>query len=282
MTRYMLMTGLIAATFAAAVPFGNATHALRAQTGTNGIDEPRVLDVVEDANAAKVPFGPGEDLRYRVKLGPMNVGEGHMRIEGIEEVRGHQTYHVSMGLKASVGFGMAKVDDSFDSWLDTKLLVSRRFIRDIHELNYKSRRIFEIYPEEKRWERTDADQSGDTPSILTLDEIAFLYFIRTLPLEIGDEYEFNRYFKEDGNPVRLKVLRKQRVEVPAGTFDAIVVQPIIQTDGLFSEGGEAEVFFSDDADRHMVYMRSSVPVVGSITLHLTSAERGTPLNPPSR
>jgi hypothetical protein len=261
-------------------PPPGATRSVFAQE-TNG-SEPKPLDIVSDETAASVPFGPGEDLRYRVKLGIANVGEGFLRVEGIEEVRGHPTYHVSMGLDASLAFGLATVRDRFDSWLDTRLLVSRRFVRDIHELNYKSLRIFDIYPEEKRWERADADKRGETLQMLTLDEISFLYFLRTLPLEVGAEYEFNRYFKEDGNPVKVKVLRRQTVEVPAGTFDAIVVQPIIQTDGLFSEGGEAEVYFTDDESRHLVYMRSKVPLVGSLTLHLTSIREGTPLNPSAR
>ena len=266
-----------------AMPAVDAGHAAAAQAAGNGIEEPRSVAVTTDRTAAKVPFGPGEDLRYRVKLGVVNVGEGHMRVEGVSELRGHRTYHLSMGLQASMGFGLAKVNDRFDSWLDTKLLVSRRFIRDIHELNYKSNRIYEIYPEEKRWERADEpEKNGDTPSLLTLDDISFLYFVRTLPLKVGDEYELNRYFKLDGNPVRVKVLRKQKVEVPAGTFDAVVIQPIIQTDGLFGEGGEAEVYFTDDEHRHMVYMRSKVPLVGSITLHLTSLTEGTPLHPDAR
>ena len=35
--------------------------------------------------------------------------------------------------------------------------------------------------------------------------------------EVGS-YEFNRYFKPDRNPVRLTVLRKERIKVPAGEF----------------------------------------------------------------
>ena len=239
--------------------------------------------VVTDERAAPAPFGPGERMTYKVKLGVVTVVEGHMAVETIDSVRGHPTYHITMSIDGSAMFGLAKVDDYWESWLDTRLLTSRRFIRDIHELNYKDRRIFEIYPEQKRWERADEKgNEGKTLNLLPLDEIAFVYFVRTLPLEVGATYEFNRYFKEDGNPVKVKVLRKQRVEVPAGTFDAIVVQPIIRTSGLFGDGGEAEVYFSDDEHRHMVYMRSKVPLVGSITLHLESATAGVPLNPASR
>jgi len=97
---------------------------------------------------------------------------------------------------------------------------------------------------------------------------------------VGKEYTFNRYFRESGNPVVLRVLRKETVTVPAGTFETVVVRPIIQTRGLFSQGGEAELYFTDDHRRLLVQMRSKVPLVGSISLHLRSITEGRPLRVP--
>ena len=235
-----------------------------------------------DVEAAPTPFGPGERLEYQVKLGLMNVGESSLSVQRVEMIRGYPTYHLDLRIDASAAFGLARMNDRYQSWLDTHTLVSRRFIRDIDETGYQGRRAFEIYPEEKRWERLDEDKAGSTPSILPLDEISFLYYVRTLPLKVGEEYRLNRYFKEDGNPVVVTVLRRERVTVPAGTFDAIVVQPVIQTSGLFGEGGEAELYLTDDEYRHLVFLRSKVPVVGSLSMHLTALTKGVPLNPDAR
>ena len=77
-----------------------------------------------------------------------------------------------------------------------------------------------------------------------------------------------RYFKS-GHDVIIRVLRLERVTVPAGTFQTIVVQPTItNAGGLFGQGGRAEVYLSDDAARTIVMMRSSVPVLGSLSLTL--------------
>ncbi len=72
----------------------------------------------------------------------------------------------------------------------------------------------------------------------------------------------------------LRVVRRDEVEVPAGVFKTIVVEPTIQTRGLFGKGGEAELHFSDDERRLLVYMRSKVPVLGSLTLHLREIREG--------
>ena len=55
---------------------------------------------------------------------------------------------------------------------------------------------------------------------------------------------------------------------PAGTFETIVVRPTIKTSGLFGEGGEAELFFSDDEHHTLIRMTSKVPIMGSLSLHL--------------
>lgn len=251
-----------------------------AQTqGNGGADSVAVeAEVYEpDSLAAKVPFGPGEYLRYKLKVGPVNAGEGFMAVRGIETVQGHPTYHIQMGMKGSPLFGLVKVDDLYESWLDTRQLLSRRYVRDIHQNSYESYRAFEFYPEDGYWERTDIDKFEDLPTALPLDDISFLYFVRTLPLEVGQTYTFNRYFKKGGNPVVLKVLRKEVKEVPAGTFNTVVIQPLIQTDGLFSEGGEAELYFTDDEDRHLVYMRTKLPIF-SLTLHLEEVIKGVPIH----
>lgn len=225
---------------------------------------------------APVPFGPGESLEYQVKIGMFSVGTGHMTVVGVDSIRGHPTYHLQMDLDGGLAF--AKVKDQFESWIDLRNLVSRRFIKDQKEVGYVRFQHFEFFPEERRFERADNDETGSLPTSLPLDDISFVYFVRSLPLEVGKEYTFHRYFKEDGNPVILRVLRKDRVEVPAGTFNTIVVQPIIRTSGLWSEGGEAEIHFSDDDNRFVVYMKSDVPnFPGSLSLHLRTIQEGAPL-----
>lgn len=233
-----------------------------------------------DPEAAPVPFGPGEHLRYTVKAGMFNVGSGFMDVEAIDTVRGYPTYRLHWGIQGSVLFGAAKIDDHYTSWLDTRSIMSRRYIRDVDQGKYKARRIYEFYPEELWWERTDVLDSGDLASALPLDEIAFVYFLRTLPLEVGKTYTFNRYFKKDGNPVRIEVLRKDRTEVGGGSFNTIVIRPVIPGASLFGEGSDAEIHLSDDKLRRIVYMKSELGFLGiSISLHLEEWEEGQLIYP---
>jgi hypothetical protein len=224
---------------------------------------------------AATPFGPGERMNYQVKLGVANVGNGHMEVHGIETIRGSRAYHVSMGIRGGIRF-VARVDNLFESWMDVETLASHRFIQDQDELRTQRHRQFDFFHAERRFVRADGEESGQMITSRPLDDISFVYYARTLPLKVGETYTLNHYFRPDRNPVVIRVLRKDRIEVPAGTFNTIVVQPIIKTRGLFSEGGEAEIHFSDDNRRLMVYMRSRVPGM-NLSLHLRDFTPGRPL-----
>jgi hypothetical protein len=230
------------------------------------------------APVAPVPFGPGERLAFRITLGPFGrVGHGSMEVIDLDTVHGHPSYELRLRIQGGIGF--AKVDDSMASWLDASKLVSRRFHQDQKEIRYERHRKFDFFPEERRWARTDNDEKGDLPTDSPLDDLSFLYYVRTLPLEPGSTYTLDRYFSRKGNPVVVKVLRREEVKVPAGTFQTVVVQPLIQTRGLFSKGGKAEIYFTDDERRMVVQLKSSVPVVGSLNMYLESYSAGKQISP---
>ncbi|MEO7520281.1 MAG: DUF3108 domain-containing protein [Gemmatimonas sp.] len=246
---------------------GFLSHA-GAQTSNGAVASASVL---LPPNAAKVPFFVGEKLDYEVRFWSFRVGSGSLEVLGIEDVRGRPSYHATF--KYSGNLASAKVNDSHETWFDVETLASRRFHQDIDNPGYDRVRRFEIFPERGMFKENDKPEEPTTQN--PLDDAAFLYFVRTLPLEVGKTYEFSRYFKAQGNPVKIKVLRKERVKVPAGEFSTIVVQPVIRSKGLFSEGGKAEVWITDDARRMMVQLKSKVSI-GSINLYLKAHNTTAP------
>ncbi|HEY2378889.1 MAG TPA: DUF3108 domain-containing protein [Gemmatimonadaceae bacterium] len=220
-------------------------------------------------SVAPVPFASGERLEYDVKFGFLHVGRGSMQVAGIDTVRGHATWHTVFHVQGGTLF--FKVNDRLESWIDVSNLVSLRHWQELSEGRRSRERRFEIMPD--RGIVLEEGKPETATVAAPLDDGAFLYFVRTIPLEVGKTYEFDRYFRPDRNPVTIRVLRREHIRVPAGEFDAIVLQPIIKTNGIFSEGGRAEIWLSDDANRIMLQMKSKLPF-GSLNLYLTSYQRG--------
>lgn len=218
------------------------------------------------AEVAAVPFGPGEKMTYRVTYGILGRrGTANTEVRGVENIRGNPSYHLSFRLKGgALGFSM---DDQQESWLDVARLFSHRFKQDLNQTRYERLRTLDFYPAERLWRRVEKVDSGSLATDMPLDDVSFLYWSRTLPLELGRTYEFRRYYKEEGNPVILKVVRRETVTVPAGTFNTIVVQPVIRTSGLFGDGGRAEVFYTDDERRLIVLVKTRMSI-GTMQMQL--------------
>ena len=246
-TLTLLAAGLTSYVGLATVP---AAQAQQAQDSAPAAFAPRVPSV-------------GERLAYDVKFSSVRVGSGYMETLGYEPIRGINALHVRFTVRGGTFF--YKVNDLLESWIDTTRFISLRHKQELSEGSRDRERTFEFFPERRTYSQ---DGEAEVPGVAEpLDEGSFLYFVRRVPLEPGRTYEFTRYFKPDRNPVRIVVLRRERIKVPAGTFNTIVIQPIIKAKGLFSEGGKAQVWLSDDSARVMVQMKSSLPV-GSLNLYL--------------
>lgn len=209
------------------------------------------------------PFAVGERLEYRVKFGLFTVGHASLEVVAIDTVRGTPVWHVVFAVR---GRALTyTLNDSLQSWFGVSDMVSRRFIQDNEENGRHRYRRYEIFPERGIWVRNDTDTGLTVEQ--PLDDASFLYFARTVPLEVGRTYHFPRYYQRDRNPVTLRVLQRQHISVPAGEFATIAIRPLFQSRGLFGQGGQAVVWLSDDASRIPVRIRSSLPI-GTLELSL--------------
>jgi hypothetical protein len=248
-----------------------ATTSSWAQTADSQATSAQTV-VATTGTRAKVPFGPGERLEYEVRFGALRVGRAHMEVVGLENLRGRPAWHTAFWVQG--GNFLYRVNDVYESWMDAETLSSLRFVQELEEGGKDIERSFEIYPERAVFVQTSRKPPKEEKSVSQpLDDGSFLYFIRTIPLVVGKTYDFDRYFRPDRNPVRIRVLRKERIRVPAGTFDAIVIQPVIKTKGIFSENGHAEVWLSDD-NRHIMLQLKSKLSFGSLNLYLRSYNAG--------
>ena len=220
------------------------------------------------------PFTIGERLTYNIRVGKLGRGSAVMSIKNVDTVRGTPVLHTVFTVNGSLLF--FKVRDYYESWFDPRSMVSLKYRQDIDQGPYDRLRKYDIYPDRKVY--FDSVKNLELPtSELPLDDGSFIYFLRTIPLEIGKTYSFNRYFKPDRNPVIVSVVRRERIRVPAGDFDALVLQPKIKAKGIFAEEASAEVWIADDPSRLMLMLRTKLPGVGNAVFQLRSIER-----PPAR
>lgn len=212
------------------------------------------------------PFAVGERAVYDVSYFGIHAGTGTMEVAGIDTVRGGIAYRLVLTITGGVPL-VYRIHDTLRSWIDTAVLRSVRYYQDQDEGGRNRVKRYEIFPDRRVYSEPGKPEQPSVEG--PLDDVSFLYFARTLALTVGDTLSYARYFKPESNPVQLIVLRTERVRVPAGEFSTIVVQPIIKTSGIFSQGGHAEVYLSDDSVKRVVQLKTKV-AFAQLTLQLKS------------
>ena len=113
---------------------------------------------------------------------------------------------------------------------------------------------------------------------LPLDELSFLYFIRTLPLDDGGVYTLTRHYEAGRNPVVIRVLGRGPIRVPAGQFTAIEVVMRVKDPARYGGEGVIHLHLTDDARRIPLRVESAVPRAGRMVLSLESGRGGCAVN----
>lgn len=212
-----------------------------------------------------VPFPIGERMRYSARYGPFGVGEATMEVAGLDSVRGVETVRLRFHIKG--GALWYHLDQLLESWVGRADFRSRRYVTDTDERGRKRHNRWDIFPDSGFYREEGVDTVRPTVPD-PLDDAAFMYWIRTVPLEVGKRYEYRRYFRPDRNPVIIVVEKKERISVAGQKFNAIVVRPIIPKGrGIFAEQAEAHIWLSDDSRRLMLALQSNFSF-GTVTLKL--------------
>jgi hypothetical protein len=216
-------------------------------------------------SADRFPFQVGEHFVYDTKVNSINAGKANLSIEKLETVRGVGTMHAIFDVRGRVLF--KKFASHTESWFDTTNLATMRLITKSDDLD----KTYEFYPAKKMYIKNG--DGIENPSVeQPIDEASFLFYLRTVPLEVGKTLTVDRYYHALKNPITIHVDRREHVKVPAGEFDAYVLKPVIKSNGLFSVKSEAEVWIADDRAHTVVKMRSKLPL-GTLYLELRSVEQ---------
>jgi hypothetical protein len=217
--------------------------------------------------AANPPFRVGERFEYAAKFGVLRMGSGAIEVASIDTIRGKSAYHFRFTLNAKAI--VYKINSSLESWASVDDFHSLRFRRDNTENSRRYVRSWEIFGDSGYHRQVEPEPLPAAPTPADpLDDASFLFFVRTTPLEVGKTYNFERYFRPERNPIVIKVLKRETMELPDGSeVDCLVLNPVIGDGGLFGARAEARLWITDDARRIPVQIRSRYSF-GTVTLKL--------------
>ena len=218
-----------------------------------------------------LPFRIGERLVYEGRVRGIG-GRGTMWIEGPVDVRGVPTYELHFDFFARVG--PLSVSQKSTSWLDPERMAALRFEKRERHLLARREEAIDFFPDERRWRAKDGE-TGASPTTAPLDELSFIYFVRTLPFSSDSTLRFERHFDPERSPTLVRVLGREQVDTPAGSFATVVVEMRVRDPQHYKGEGRIRFSISDDRCRLPVRIESNIPDAGTVVLTLADAGADT-------
>jgi hypothetical protein len=226
-----------------------------------------------DDTTRTLPFFIGEKLSYDVTLASGNqIGQSTMWVEGPTDVRGTSTY--VLRFNSRVRLALFTGESKSESWFDPVRMSSLRYSKNERSILTHDDVAVDMYPEQKRWEAKDGT-TGTSPTDSSLDELSFIFFLRTLPLIPGTSYRFDRHFDTARNPVLVQVVRREVTATPIGELHTVLVEMRVRDPKHYDGEGVIRFNFTDDACRLPARIESTMPVVGKAIMSLKAENAPT-------
>jgi hypothetical protein len=228
------------------------------------VDQGSIVTIGPSARILSPPptytFPDGQAYVYTAEWHLFTAGTSTVRIEPVGNERRVSAIADSAGM-ANVLYG---VHDRFEALFDSKSFCSNSVFKHVEEGSRKREtKVTYDYPKRKSILHETNLKSGETkyaendiPPCVT-DVVTGFYYLSSLPLQPGNSYTFPVNDGGKTAEVTAKVEGKDKVKVPAGTYETIRVSAEA-TSGNLKGRGRIWTWFSDDANHAPVQMRAKL------------------------
>jgi hypothetical protein len=213
-------------------------------------------------------FAVGEKLIFDITFGFIRAGRAVLDIPEYRTLGDRRCYWVRLMVTSAAAFSwLYKVEDRYETYLDCEGLFPWQFEQHMREGGY--RRDFAAYFDQVAHRVTTTEGQYDIPPYVH-DIVSAFYYVRTLDFRNsrpGQRLHFQNFYKDSTFALDVKFLGRQTVEVNAGTFDCILVEPLVKEGGLFKSEGRIIIWLTDDEKKIPVKVSAQI-AIGSIDVEL--------------
>lgn len=228
-------------------------------------------------------FSPGEELVYQIEALGMEAGKGRVTVGTPTDRDGVRALPiVAQGRTDSLFDRVYSVRDKFITWWDpaTGRVIGSDLQADEGGKKHRSRSVLDhaagkayVRREKVTGERTQS--TYDLPAG-TFDIAGAVMELRNRKLEPGTVEEVKVFTGKKTFTMRCKVEARERITVPAGSFDAVRTTISLGFDGKFASKGDVVGWFSAD-ERHIPLRLEAELVLGTLRSELVQYRKGVSL-----
>lgn len=212
-------------------------------------------------------FVDGETLDYNIAWMKITGGTARMTIAP----NGDGAFRITSVAKSSPSFSrFFKVRDEIETTVSRDDFSTLRYVKRLDEDGDKmvETTVIENGIATRKRKKT---RTTRVPRPI-YDPISVIYQLRTRDLSPGKTYDFELIADGKLYTVHAKVVRREKVQTPAGTFDCVRVEPSMVSGGVEREE-KLYLWYTDDERRIPVRIRTEVKF-GAVTATLRGMSSG--------
>ena len=203
------------------------------------------------------PFPDGHSYIYAAEWHLLTAGTGVVRMD----VAGNERKVTASAESSGAVNVIFPVHDHFESHFDPRTFCSLSIFKHSEEGAHKRETSIRFdYAHKKSTLDEKNLKTGETKHVendlagCTTDVITGFYYLQSLPLQMGEHYEFPISDGGKTTFVRASVDKRESIRVPAGTFPTVMVtaEP---TSGALQSKGKVWVWYAEDSNHTPVQMR---------------------------
>ncbi len=233
-------------------------------------------------------FRRGEKLSYLAHYSFLSAGESVVYLDPqIHTVNSRPCYKVDItGKSVGIFAAMLRINDTWQSYIDTSAMIPHKFYRNIEEGKYRKKEtvIFDHFNKtaELRHTTNKDPEKVEQYKIPTnvQDMVSGYYFLRTLDFtnkKVGDTLTIDGFFENKNYKLAIKYLGKDVLSSKVGKVNTEVIVPLMPGNDLFDGKESIKIWISNDANRIPIKIKAKM-FVGAVDIDLTKYENlKTPL-----
>lgn len=211
-------------------------------------------------------FNEGETLDYNVAWLRITGGTARMTIAPQQD-----HYRITSVAKSSSGFSrIFKVHDQIETHVAKNDFSTEKYIKRLDEEGDQTLEITTVDDGVATRVRKKVKKVNVPRPVY--DPISVIYVFRTADLTVGKSYEASVVADGKLYNVHARVVRREVVTTPAGKFNTVMVEPLMESGGVEREE-KLYIWYSDDARHLPVRIKTDVKF-GSVTATLRGVAAG--------
>ncbi len=224
----------------------------------------------------------GENVVYDVEYAGLTIGKVAMSVGPQDKIQGRSVYHMSARLKSAPFYSyIYEIDDKVETFVDMEKFLpikfsliqneSNKVVNDLQLFDWDKSKTYFRYKKVKNGQASYKKKDVVIPKYFQ-DSFSAIYFMRSLPLKIGDKYQFPVVTRGKIWLMDIKIDNIETIDTEIGKKESIKAEVVTRYEGDVVKKGVMTFWLSNDSQKLLLKFKAEVKI-GSIRGSIVSFQQ---------